>query len=91
MFSRLLDRPRPLETDIAVAWLNGKLGNVVRNVNSWAVDVQLCISDPIGDARGRAVRNDLGAEDVAIEPGRSLPVGNSDDSVVQAAATHRWR
>lgn len=91
MRSRILDRPRPLETDVAVAGLYGKLGDVARKVDSRAMDVQLRLTDAIGDTRRRPVRNDFGAEDFAIEASRSLPIRNRDDSMVQAAGNQRRR
>jgi hypothetical protein len=49
------------------------------------VHVQLLVSEPEGDALPVEIDH-LGAEDVAVERRRALPVRDGDDDVVEAKA-----
>jgi hypothetical protein len=80
----LLDRPSPDETKVTVARFYGNSGYVIRKIDAGAVDVQLCVAEPVGDARVSAVGNDFGPNDLPIEPIRNVPVRDTDDAVVEA-------
>jgi hypothetical protein len=61
--------------------------DVVAGVDSGPVDVQLRVAEPVRVAAG-AGGDDLGADDVAVEAVRRLPVGDGDDAVVEADRGH---
>jgi hypothetical protein len=86
---RLLDRTRPDETEIAVAWPYRERRNIARDIYPWSVHIQLRIAQAKRDPRWCPMRNDLSTEYVSIEPCRPLPVRHSDDSVIDLAASHR--
>src|SRR5690606_15140319 len=80
MGESLLDRPVPLEAQIAVArhhrQSRPRLAELARSVA-----VELHGAETEGEAV--AHRHRLGAEDVAIELARNRPVGDVDDAVVE--------
>jgi hypothetical protein len=79
---RLGDRARPDEAEVAIPGADGQAGDVVRKVDPGTVNVQLRVAQPVGDAAG-AGGDELGPEDVAIEPVRDLPIRDRDDAVVE--------
>src|SRR3954451_17179355 len=86
MLDRSLDRAVPAEADVAVAGANAILRDRVRG-HAGAMDVELLVAEAVREARGPG--HDLGADDVAVERVRALPVGDRDDEVVERG--HRLR
>jgi hypothetical protein len=79
----LLDRPRPNKAQIAVAGCDRH--RRTEAVEAGTVHVQLPVAEPV--AAGPLVALlDLGAEDVAVEGVRPLPVRHGDDAVVDPQA-----
>jgi hypothetical protein len=81
---RTVDRAGPDEAEVTVPGPNRKASYVRRWEEARAMDVELGLPQPIGDAVARPVGNELGAEDVAIEPVRDVPIGDADDAVIKA-------
>src|SRR3712207_1644437 len=82
----LVDRPRPLEAQIAVARLYGELRD--RNGgNAGAMQVELLVSESV---RPTAVPSpdQLRAQHVTVERVGDLPVGDVDDAVIQLDIRH---
>src|SRR4051812_44475325 len=86
MLDGALDRAVPAEADVTVAGADAVAGDRVR-VETGAVDVELLLAEPVGEAG--AAGHDVGADDVAVERVRALPVGDGDDEVVERG--HRFR
>jgi hypothetical protein len=81
---RSLDWTWPDEAQVTVPWANRKSGDVVRRKEARAVDVELSLSQPVGDSIAGPMRNELGAQDLAVEPIRDVPIRDADDAVVEA-------
>src|SRR3954451_5326691 len=81
-----LDPAVRAEAAVAVAGADSTLRDRVR-VHAGAVDVELLVAEAVREAGAAA--DDLGADDVAIERVRALPVGDRDDEVVERG--HRLR
>lgn len=79
MSDRLSDRPGPDEAQVAVAGLD-RLRRV-QSLEAGPVDVQLPVPEPVV-TEPVVLLIDLGAEDVAVERIRALPVGDGDYAVV---------
>jgi hypothetical protein len=80
-----LDRALPHEAEVAVPGAHGLARDEVADVGRRAVDVQALVAERVGDAV-LPKRNDLRAEDVAVEGVRPLPVRDRDDDVVEPQA-----
>src|SRR5262245_28487961 len=80
MRDRILDRPGPLETEIAVAGLHREPRHL-RGMEAWPMQVELRGAEAIGPA-GRALHQ-LGAEHAAVERIGALPVRNMHDAMVK--------
>lgn len=85
MLRGLLDRPGPLEAEVAVPGLDGLIGDEVADVGPRPVHVQPLVADHVRSPVP-AERHDLRAENVAVEGVRPLPVGDGDDDVVEPEA-----
>jgi hypothetical protein len=81
---RALDRLWPHETKVAVAGLHRKSGDVARQINARSMHVQLSVTEPVGNARRRTMRDQLRANHVAVEPVRSRSVGYAHNAVVKS-------
>jgi hypothetical protein len=64
----LLDRAGPEEAEVTVAPLHGDAGYVRPKRRAGAVDVQLRVAEPVRDVRQLAVGDDLGPDNIAVEP-----------------------
>jgi hypothetical protein len=81
------NRPRPDEAEVAVPRLHREAGYVRGDVDAGAVHVQLGVADPVRNALSFSERDELGADDVAVEAVRHFPVRDRDDDVVEPAGT----
>src|SRR5215218_3794696 len=76
----------PDEAQVAVSGADGIAGDD-RRLHAGPVHVQLLVAEAIGVAAGAF--DDLGAEDIAVERVRTLPIGDRDHDVVEPHA-HAW-
>src|SRR5579883_63272 len=74
------DRTSPLEAEVAVARLHRQPRHLGR-LDARPVHVELLVAEPVREAGGP--RYQLGAEHVAIERIRALPLGDMDDTVIE--------
>src|SRR5262245_20427092 len=88
MLGRVLGGSFPDEAQVAVTGPDGIAGDDRRR-RTVPVDVQLLVSESVRVAV--PLFDDLGAENVAVEAIRSLPVGDGDDDVVEAERARRRR
>jgi len=79
---QVLDAPGPYQTQITAPRDHWWVSDQGADVETWAVDVQLLVSETEGDPTVGMV-NHPRAEHVAIKGDRALPVANSDHHVVQ--------
>jgi len=79
---QVLDAPGPHQTQITAPRDHWWVSDQGADVETWAVDVQLLVSETEGDPTVGMV-NHPRAEHVAIKDDRALPVGNSDHHMVQ--------
>ena len=78
----VLDPAGPDEAEIAVPRPHAPARNRVR-LRARPVDVQLLHAEPVRVA-ALVELDELGAQNVAVEGVRALPVGDGDDDVVEA-------
>jgi hypothetical protein len=78
----LLDRAGPDEAEVAVPGTHRLGRDQAADIRVGAVDVQPLVAEGIGEP-AVLERDDLGAEDVAVEGVRATPVADRDDDVVE--------
>ena len=79
---QVLDAPGPHQTQITAPRDHWWVSDQGADVETWAVDVQLLVSETEGDPTVGMV-NHPRAEHVAIKGDRALPIANSDHHMVQ--------
>ena len=82
MIHRSLDRPGPLEAEIAVPGAHGLPRNEVADLGAGPMDVQALVAEDVCEPVF-AERDDLGPENIRVEGVRPLPVGDGDDDVIE--------
>src|SRR5512132_2001618 len=83
VLDRGLEGARPDEAEIAVAGLNWQ--SCVQALEARPVDVEVPLAEDVMGERFIAL-DDFGAEDVAVEGVRAVPVGDRDDAVIECQA-----
>jgi hypothetical protein len=83
VLDRRVEGAWPDEAQVAVPRLNGQ--SRVQALEARPVDVEMPITEEIMGER-RVALDDLGAEDVAVEVVRAIPVGYRDDAVIKRQA-----
>lgn len=81
VLDRVLDRARPDKADVAVSRPHALARDGIW-LGAGTVDVQLLRAEAVREA-ALVELDELGAEDVAVEGVRALPVGDGDDDVVE--------
>ena len=82
MLHGLLDRAGPDEAEVGVPGTHRLGRDQAADIRVGAVDVQPLVAEGIGKP-AVLERDDLGAEDVAVEGVRAIPVADRDDDVVE--------
>jgi hypothetical protein len=85
MADRVGNRTGPFETEIAVAGLHRQPRHL-GGMKARAMQVELRRTEAVGPALRTA--NELGAEHVAIERVRALPIGDVHDAVIEGDGKH---
>ncbi len=85
MLHGFLDRAGPDEAEVGVSGTHRLGRDQAADVGVGAVDVQALVAEGVGEPAGPD-RHDLGAEDIAVEGVRALPVAYRDDDVVEPDA-----
>src|SRR5215472_14495136 len=80
MCNGIADRALPFEADVAIAGLHRKARHD-HPAHARSMKIELGIAEPI--SKKFPARHHLGADDVAIEGIRALPIGDVDDAVVK--------
>src|SRR5262249_10414830 len=74
------NRPVPLEAEVAVAWLHWKPRHL-GGMKARSMQIELRTAEPVGPPL--RAPNELGAEHIAVERVRALPVRDMDHAVVE--------